>query len=53
MADVKKCANPVCSCTTQDKFCSPQCEAAKGTTEIACQLRSHWLQRRYLIDLRV
>jgi metallothionein len=37
MPDVKKCANPVCSCTTKDKFCSPQCEAAKGTTEIACQ----------------
>jgi hypothetical protein len=37
MPDVKKCANPVCSCTTKDKFCSPQCEAAKDTTEIACQ----------------
>jgi hypothetical protein len=37
MAEAKKCANPVCSCTTEDKFCSPQCEAAKGTTSIACQ----------------
>ena len=37
MAEAKKCANPVCSCMAQDKFCSPQCEAAKGTTAIACQ----------------
>jgi metallothionein len=35
--DTKKCANPVRSCTTKDKFCSTQCEAAKGTTAIACK----------------
>jgi NAD(P)-dependent dehydrogenase (short-subunit alcohol dehydrogenase family) len=37
MGEAKKCANPVCGCMIQDKFCSPQCEAAKGTTAITCQ----------------
>jgi hypothetical protein len=39
MSDQKKCANPACSCIPpkSDKFCSPHCEAAKGTIEIACQ----------------
>jgi hypothetical protein len=39
MADMKKCGNPACSCVPneKEKFCSPHCESAKGTTEIACQ----------------
>ena len=39
MTNQKKCENPACSCipSGSDKFCSPHCEAVKGTTEIACQ----------------
>jgi hypothetical protein len=39
MSDPKKCENPACSCIPQkgESFCSPRCEAAKGTTEIMCQ----------------
>jgi hypothetical protein len=38
MADSKKCAQPMCSCTVsdKDKFCSAYCEGAKGTSTIAC-----------------
>jgi hypothetical protein len=33
-----KCAHKSCSCPAGDKskYCSPYCEAAKDTTEIAC-----------------
>jgi metallothionein len=39
MADVKKCANPACSCvpSAKDKFCSPHCEALKGAVEVMCK----------------
>jgi len=40
MKDAKKnkCAHEVCSCpaAADSKYCSPYCEGAKGTTEIAC-----------------
>lgn len=40
MADDKnqKCAHKLCSCTAAEgsKYCSPNCEAAKDTTELAC-----------------
>ena len=34
----KKCAHENCSCpaTAESKYCSPYCESAKGTGEIAC-----------------
>jgi hypothetical protein len=49
MADVKKCANPVCSCTTKEKFCSrqlrsevrPSLHVSVGT--LAAKERSHKL----------
>jgi hypothetical protein len=33
-----KCAHDLCSCTAAEgsKYCSPNCEAAKDTTDIAC-----------------
>jgi hypothetical protein len=33
-----KCAHPNCSCqqASDSKYCSPYCEAAKDTAEIAC-----------------
>ncbi len=39
MSDVKKCANPACSCVPADKerFCSTHCESMKGATEVMCQ----------------
>lgn len=39
MAETKKCANPACSCVPPqgEKFCSPHCEAVKGTPEVICQ----------------
>ena len=39
MADAKKCANPACSCIAPqgEKFCSPHCEAMRGTPEVSCQ----------------
>ena len=38
MADSKKCAHPMCSCTVgdKDKFCSASCEGAKDISAIAC-----------------
>jgi len=39
MADKKdKCAHPSCTClrTKESKYCSPYCEAAKGTMELSC-----------------
>lgn len=40
MADAQKnkCAHELCSCAVQSgsKYCSPYCEAAKNTTDIAC-----------------
>lgn len=34
----KKCAHELCSCVVGagSKYCSPYCEAAKDTTDIAC-----------------
>jgi hypothetical protein len=34
----EKCAHKGCSCMAgaNSKYCSPYCEAAKNTTEIAC-----------------
>jgi hypothetical protein len=39
MADAKKCGNAPCSCIPPEKerFCSPQCEAAKGSVEVICE----------------
>jgi len=38
MADSKKCAHPVCSCTvTSEKYCSVECEAMEKTPDIACK----------------
>ncbi len=33
-----KCAHPACAClrTKDSKYCSPYCEDAKDTTELAC-----------------
>ena len=38
MATRKKCAHPSCKCQAEEdsKYCSPYCEAAGDTTEIAC-----------------
>jgi hypothetical protein len=38
MADQQKCAHPACNCITAnaDKYCSPYCHDAAGTTELAC-----------------
>jgi hypothetical protein len=40
MKDAKKdkCSHDNCSCqaAADSKYCSPYCEAAKGTAEIAC-----------------
>lgn len=39
MPDKKnKCAHPACDCTVPDgtKYCSPYCDDAGDTTEIAC-----------------
>jgi len=39
MADKStKCAHPSCTCprTKDSKYCSPYCEAAKDTLELAC-----------------
>ncbi len=37
-ATVKKCAHPSCKCevSNDDKYCSPYCSDAAGTTEIFC-----------------
>jgi hypothetical protein len=34
----EKCAHKICYCLAgaNSKYCSPYCEAAKDTTEIAC-----------------
>ena len=33
-----KCAHPACTCnrTEESKYCSPYCEAAADSTELAC-----------------
>jgi metallothionein len=40
MPDTKeqKCAHENCTCTAAEgsKYCSANCEAAKGTTDLAC-----------------
>lgn len=40
MTDTRKnkCAHELCSCTAAEgsKYCSPNCEAAKDTTDLAC-----------------
>ncbi len=38
MTEIKKCAHPACNCqvSEDEKYCSPYCEAAADTTEIAC-----------------
>jgi hypothetical protein len=40
MADTvrEKCAHPICTCLAREDndYCSPYCEDAKDTTEIAC-----------------
>jgi hypothetical protein len=37
-AGKNKCAHELCSCIAPErsKYCSPNCEAAKDTTDIAC-----------------
>ena len=39
MSDPKKCGNPACSCLppNKEKFCSPHCEALKGSVEVVCK----------------
>jgi hypothetical protein len=39
MSEAKKCGNPACSCIPPNKeaFCSPHCEALKGSVEVVCQ----------------
>jgi hypothetical protein len=39
MDDDRKCAHPMCSCLSapDSDYCSPYCEAAKETAELACQ----------------
>ena len=39
MAESKKCGNPACTCIPPEKetFCSPHCEALRGSVEIVCQ----------------
>ena len=34
----KKCAGEICNCMAPagEKYCSPYCEAAKGTTKLQC-----------------
>jgi hypothetical protein len=37
--DREKCEHPICSCIVTDDdsdFCSPSCEAAGDTVELAC-----------------
>ncbi len=37
MADPKKCAHPLCSCTVNDKeYCSQICQDSAGVTELGC-----------------
>lgn len=38
VAEQNKCAHPICTCPAAEgsKYCSPNCEAAKGQTDIAC-----------------
>jgi hypothetical protein len=37
MADGKKCAHPVCSCTvTKGSYCSTECEAMEKTSDVEC-----------------
>jgi len=39
MESRKKCAHKNCNCmaAADSKYCSPHCESAKNTTEIACE----------------
>jgi metallothionein len=32
-----KCAHPVCSCITTDKYCSAACEAMEKTPDVDCR----------------
>jgi hypothetical protein len=38
MANPRKCANVVCTCTPQgnEKYCSPHCEKIAGRLEVVC-----------------
>jgi len=38
MASQEKCAHPSCQCPAPEgsKYCSPYCEAAANTVELAC-----------------
>lgn len=38
MSDVKKCANPVCSCIPpeKEKYCSAHCEGMGDKVEVMC-----------------
>ena len=33
----QKCAHPVCSCTTIDRYCSAACEAMEKTPDVDCR----------------
>ena len=39
MADPKKCANPACSCTAEnkEKYCSAHCEGVAKSIEVVCK----------------
>ncbi|HKS43130.1 MAG TPA: hypothetical protein VJX74_21125 [Blastocatellia bacterium] len=43
MADenAKTCDHEICNCTASDDsdYCSPYCQAASGTTELACNCK--------------
>ncbi len=32
-----KCAHPVCSCLTTEKYCSAECEAVEKRSDIDCR----------------
>jgi metallothionein len=36
-SEAKKCAHPVCSCSTTKKYCSEACEAMEKTSDIDCR----------------
>lgn len=37
-SQTKKCGHPACNCMVaeEDRYCSPYCHDAAGTTEISC-----------------
>ena len=39
MADMKKCAHPMCKCMTIEKYCSNYCKDAGDKVEIACDCK--------------